>query len=174
MTKHLANIITLSNLIFGFLSLRYTMMDNYRMAALMVLCSVIMDSLDGRVARHFDIVGDIGKNLDSLCDLVSFGVAPALLAYQFVLYSYPYLGIIACIIFCLAGAYRLARFNVMNISEYFLGVPITFAGGFVALLTLVGRLFPKWFWLLLLLVLAALMISYIKVPKTGTKNDTPQ
>ncbi len=169
--KHLANIITLSNLCFGFLSLRFTMLGQYQMASLMILFAVVMDTLDGRVARHFDTVGEIGKNLDSLSDMVSFGVAPALLAYAFRLYQFPIGGIIIAIVFCLAGSYRLARFNVSGNENYFLGVPITFAGGLVAILVILGRRMPLWAWLASILILAGLMVSYIKVPKTSTKNS---
>lgn len=169
-TKHLANIITLSNLVFGFLSLRFTMLEQYQMAALMILIAVVMDTLDGRIARHFDTVGEIGKNLDSLSDLVSFGVAPAMLAYAFRLQEYPLFGIAAAIIFCLAGAYRLARFNASSAQDYFVGVPITFAGGFVAILVFLGSYLPPWAWLAIILALAGFMVSYIKVPKTGTKS----
>ncbi|MEG1500939.1 MAG: CDP-diacylglycerol--serine O-phosphatidyltransferase [Clostridiales bacterium] len=170
MTKHFANIITMSNLVFGFLSLHYTMVDRVNMAAMMIICSVIMDSMDGRIARHFDTVGDIGKNLDSLCDLVSFGIAPALLVYQFTLVDYSYWGMIPCILFCLSGAYRLARFNVACISAYFVGVPITFAGGLVAALSILLPHMSSLTWMIILLLLAILMVSYLKVPKMGNKN----
>lgn len=172
LTKHLANMITLSNLVFGFLSLRATVLGNYKLAALFILISVVMDSLDGRVARHFDAVGDIGKNLDSLSDLVSFGVAPAMLAYVAYMRQFDIAGIIVAILFCLAGSYRLARFNSSIPEDHFVGVPITFAGGLVAIFAVLGSHIHVYAWYGIMLGLSALMISYLKVPKTGTKKQS--
>ena len=170
MSKHLANILTFLNLAFGFLSLTYTISGKYNTAALMIILSVIMDSLDGRAARHFDSECDLGKNLDSLSDIVSFGVAPAILIYQYELYILPIFGLLIAIFYCLCGAYRLARFNASPQSNLFQGVPITFAGGLVAVSTFVTKSMSIWFWGLLLIILSFLMISKLKVPKISTKN----
>ena len=159
---------TLSNLLFGFLSLALTIEGNYRLAAGMILLAVLMDSLDGKVARRLSVSSSFGKELDSLCDVVSFGVAPALLAYQVVLQSHMGLyGLAVAAVFALCGAVRLARFNILNITTHFLGIPITFAGGFVALLVLFHRNIPWLVFPVCLCLLAGMMVSSFKVPKLG-------
>jgi len=165
MSKSTANIVTLINIVFGSLSLVSTLHGNYRMSAIFILLSVVMDALDGRIARRFGMMSDIGKELDSLCDLVSFGVAPALLLYSQVLINFPLLAVPTTVLFIMCGAFRLARFNVLNISDYFVGVPITAAGAFLALISLLADKIPEIIILLLVLFLAYMMISKIRVPK---------
>lgn len=137
----------------------------------MIVLSVLMDSLDGKVARRLSVSSDFGKELDSLSDLVSFGVAPAILTYQAILYPQPdyvrYIGLGIAAVFALCGAVRLARFNMLNITTYFVGVPITFAGGFMALLMFFRNMLPWYIYLGSMLVLACLMVSRIKVAKLG-------
>jgi CDP-diacylglycerol--serine O-phosphatidyltransferase len=164
--KFIPNIFTLANLILGFLALIYTMEGRYQLAASLILVSVVLDGLDGKVARRLDATSNFGKELDSLADLVSFGVAPAILVYAFILQ--PDLGIaglLMAVFFALCGAVRLARFNALNITTYFLGVPITAAGGIMALVILIGSQLPGWIFALMTLSLAFLMVSTIKVPK---------
>ena len=79
--RMIPSIFTLANLLFGFLALILVIDENYTIAAAMILVSVLMDSLDGKVARRLSVSSDFGKELDSLSDLVSFGVAPAILTY---------------------------------------------------------------------------------------------
>ena len=86
--KRCANAITLINIFFGSLSLVYTLDREFKWAALFIFLAVLMDGLDGRVARKLEISSEMGRELDSLCDLVSFGVAPALLIYTQILYSF--------------------------------------------------------------------------------------
>lgn len=162
------NMFTLANLFCGFLSLTFTLDGKIKLAAGMILLSVLLDSLDGKVARKFSVSSDFGKQLDSLCDLVSFGVAPALLAYKVFLQEHlGYYGILIAAVFTLCGAVRLARFNVLDVSTYFLGVPITFAGGLMALLMLFYKLVPWVYYPVLLIVLAILMVGTFRVPKLG-------
>ncbi|HWQ89196.1 MAG TPA: CDP-diacylglycerol--serine O-phosphatidyltransferase, partial [Desulfitobacteriaceae bacterium] len=154
------HLFTMANLFFGFLSLIYTLDGNFSLAAGMIILSVILDSMDGKVARKLDVSSDFGKQLDSLCDLVSFGVAPAILVYEVILQIYlGYLGLLIAAAFVLCGAARLARFNILNISTYFIGVPITFAGGLTALLMLFYKMIPWVFYPVLLVVLAVLMVA---------------
>lgn len=165
-SKSSANTITLVNIIFGSLSLVSTLHANYKIAALFILVAVVMDGLDGRIARRFGIMSEMGKELDSLCDLVSFGVAPALLLYSQVLYMFPYLlGLIAAVIYIMCGAFRLARFNVLNIKEYFVGIPITLAGTALALVSLLASFIPDYLTLITVIFLAFMMISNVKVRK---------
>mgnify|MGYP005854236281 CR=1 FL=1 len=166
MTKKLIpNIVTLSNLILGITSLWYTMEGNYREAAVAVLFAMVLDGMDGRLARRLKVSSDFGKELDSLADLVSFGVAPALLAYASMLYLLGYWGLIISIIFALCGAIRLARFNVLNIKTYFIGVPITFAGPLLTIFVLLSHKLPLAFYPVATIALSYLMVSHFKIPK---------
>ncbi|SDG86448.1 CDP-diacylglycerol--serine O-phosphatidyltransferase [Desulfosporosinus hippei] len=170
-TSMIPSIFTLANLFFGFLALILVIEQQYTLAAAMIVLSVLMDSLDGKVARRLSVSSDFGKELDSLSDLVSFGVAPAILTYQAILYPQPdfvrYIGLGIAAVFALCGAVRLARFNMLNITTYFVGVPITFAGGFMALLMFFRNMLPWYIYLGSMLVLACLMVSRIKVAKLG-------
>ncbi|KGK89735.1 CDP-diacylglycerol--serine O-phosphatidyltransferase [Desulfosporosinus sp. HMP52] len=170
-TSMIPSIFTLANLFFGFLALIWVIEQQYTLAAAMIVLSVLMDSLDGKVARRLSVSSDFGKELDSLSDLVSFGVAPAILTYQAILYPQPdyvrYIGLGIAALFALCGAVRLARFNMLNITTYFVGVPITFAGGFMALLMFFRNMLPWYIYLVSMLVLACLMVSRIKVAKLG-------
>jgi CDP-diacylglycerol---serine O-phosphatidyltransferase len=163
--KSSANLITLVNIIFGSLSLISTLHGNFKMAAVFILLAVVMDALDGRIARKLGIISDMGKELDSLCDLVSFGVAPALLLYSQVLFLFPLLAVPTTVLYIMCGAFRLARFNVLNIADYFVGVPITAAGALLAVISLLADLIPGTIILILVLILAYMMVSKIKVRK---------
>jgi len=159
---------TLLNLAMGMLSIVATVNENYLLAAILILISVFSDGIDGRLARKFDVASDFGKQLDSLADLVSFGAAPALLVYADSLSGFGYIGLFIVVLYTMAGAWRLARFNILNISGYFVGVPITFAGGFTAVLVLLSLklpAFPPIAFLFITPLLAYLMVSRIKVPK---------
>ncbi|MBC9785984.1 CDP-diacylglycerol--serine O-phosphatidyltransferase [Heliobacterium chlorum] len=160
------NAFTLTNLLLGILSIVYTMDQNYRMSAIMILLAAILDGMDGKVARKLDVASPFGKELDSLSDLVSFGVAPAILIYAAQLNEpYGIVGLTVAIIFALCGAIRLARFNILNITTHFLGIPITVAGPLMALFSLAGDHLPDLFFPVAMLLLAGLMVSNLKVPK---------
>ncbi len=164
--RSLANTVTLFNLIFGSLSLTATVDGNYQLAACFILMAVIMDTLDGRVARRLDIVSELGKQLDSLCDLVSFGVAPSMLISRQMLHSLPMnAGMLLMLFFIVCGAFRLARFNVLNISDYFVGIPITLAGILMALMSLCANYIPVSVAAVIMFCLSFLMVSNLKVKK---------
>ena len=170
--RMIPSIFTLANLLFGFLALIWVIEGNFTLAAAMILLSVLMDSLDGKVARRLSVSSDFGKELDSLSDLVSFGVAPAILTYQAILQPQQplfvrYIGLGIAVGFALCGAVRLARFNMLNITTHFVGVPITFAGGFMALLMFLRNMMPWYIYPASMVILAFLMVSTFKVPKLG-------
>ena len=166
--RHIPSAITLANLICGFLSILCTIEGQINWGAGFILLSVLLDGLDGKMARKLSICSDFGKELDSLSDLVSFGVAPAILAYvSLIQIELGYGGILIAVVFVLCGAVRLARFNTLDITTYFLGVPITFAGGFVALLMLLHPHLPWYIIAACMMILSILMVSTIKVPKLG-------
>jgi len=163
--KLIPSIFTLANLLVGVVSLVLTMDSNFQLAAIMILFAMVLDGMDGRLARRLDAASPFGKELDSLADLVSFGVAPAILVYALKMKALGFIGLLVCLAFALCGAIRLARFNVLNISTYFVGVPITAAGSLVALTILLGNRLPVMAYPVIMIVLAYLMVSNIKVPK---------
>jgi CDP-diacylglycerol--serine O-phosphatidyltransferase len=162
------HLFTLANLAFGVISIILTHQGNYPFAALAVLGSLIADGLDGRMARLLKADGEFGKELDSLADVVAFGTAPAFLLYEMALKELGLFGLVVTVIFPICGALRLARFNIIKTSGFFLGVPITAAGTYLALLAYyaihahrepVLQLYP-----VVVLLLAYLMISTIPYP----------
>lgn len=163
--KIIPNIVTISNLVFGLISLLYTVKGQYKEAALAILFAMVMDGMDGRLARHLKVTSDFGKELDSLSDLVSFGVAPAILVYSKILFVYSYIGLIVAVAFAICGAVRLARFNILNITTHFLGIPITCAGPLLAIFVLISHKIPAMSYIFITVILAYLMVSNIKVPK---------
>ncbi|RNC29732.1 MAG: hypothetical protein AWM53_00349 [Candidatus Dichloromethanomonas elyunquensis] len=159
---------TLANLFFGFLSIIFAFDHQLRMSAGMIMFSVLMDSLDGKVARKLKASSDFGKELDSLSDVISFGLAPGVLIYVFVYHNYwPFWGAWISGFFTICGALRLARFNILSCTDYFVGVPITFAGGFMALLLLFLDRIPWEAYPVTMFILAVLMVSSLQVPKLG-------
>lgn len=166
LTVIIPNLFTVSNLLLGLVSLILTTDGQYKMAAVMVLFSVILDGMDGKVARKLRVSSLFGKELDSLADLVSFGVAPAMLVYKQILHTnYGFWGLSVTLLFATCGALRLARFNVLNISDYFVGIPITAAGGLVALASLIALQLTPLGILIITFALSLLMVSNLKVPK---------
>lgn len=159
------NLLTSLNLFAGILAIMLTITSHVYWAAGLIWCAALFDGADGRVARRLNATSDFGKELDSLADLVSFGVAPAILLYftAFTHYNwwiYPIIGL-----FPIAGAVRLARFNVQNIKDYFVGLPIPAAGGLLTAAALCSAWLPGSVLIIILLCLAGLMVSTIKVPK---------
>lgn len=158
---------TLGNLYCGFLSISFAAAGSYKNAAILILIGMMLDSMDGRLARMLDADSTLGKELDSLADIVTFGVAPSFLVYYTYFYQFDLWGIIVAGLFPLFGAYRLARFNITpsKVSmDYFVGVPITAAGGILAILTLFGDLIPNIVTTVVFMSLAFLMVSRIKLP----------
>lgn len=132
----LPNLITTGNLFFGFFSIVKGLQGNFLWASAAILLAAVFDVLDGRVARITNSTSNFGVQYDSLCDLVSFGLAPALLMYQAGLNELGRLGWIICFMFLACGALRLARFNVQSsigkASGDFTGLPIPMAAGVIA------------------------------------------
>jgi CDP-diacylglycerol--serine O-phosphatidyltransferase len=132
----LPNLITTGNLFFGFFSIVKGLQGNFLWASGAILLAAIFDVLDGRVARMTNSQSEFGVQYDSLCDLISFGAAPALLMYKAGLSEAGRLGWIVCFLFLACGALRLARFNVQSsigkASGDFTGLPIPMAAGVVA------------------------------------------
>lgn len=132
------NMCTSSNLVFGMCSILSTYSGNLVWGSIFILLALVADGLDGRTARFFGVASEMGKEMDSLCDLGSFGIAPAFLAWAFVLHNHGFLGVVVAVFFAICGMWRLARFNVNAsvVHGYFMGLAIPAGGNIVAMTTL--------------------------------------
>ena len=122
----LPNVFTTGALFAGFYSIVQAMNGHYDHAAIAIFVALIMDGLDGRIARLTQTQSAFGGEYDSLSDMVSFGVAPALVMYVWALQPLGRLGWVAAFIYCACAAIRLARFNVkldIDNKKYFFGLP---------------------------------------------------
>ncbi len=141
----LPNLITTLNMFFGWFCIIKTLKGEFTTAAFAIVAAAVFDLLDGRVARVTNTESPFGAQYDSLCDLVSFGIAPALLLFHWSLSPFGRIGWLACFFYTACGALRLARFNVYTIlNEYgeldtedsskshFVGLPIPMAAGIAA------------------------------------------
>ena len=122
------NLLTLLNVFMGFNALIFASNGKYFSAGVCVLLAAVFDMLDGMVARLLKASSELGAELDSLCDAVSFGVAPSFIMYKMFFYQYGDIGILFASLPALAGVTRLARFNVQlsgfEDKLYFTGLPI--------------------------------------------------
>ena len=166
----MANIITLANLFCGIISISSAINGRYTFAAWVVLAAVILDIIDGKIARFFKSSSSRGKELDSLSDLVSFGIAPFVLIYLINL-RISNIALVLLSLYVLCAAWRLAKFNVLPESQpktFFEGLPTTAAGGCIASVFLalqkINFGFNRYILLILAVILALLMVSKIKYP----------
>lgn len=215
--KQIPNLFTLLNLVFGCLAIVVTMQngiiiqyaadgtqlieipEKIWMASLFIGLAAVVDFLDGFIARLFKASSEMGKQVDSLADVVSFGVAPSMILYQFLRMSIAQeedgmnasiIWLVPAFILAAAGAWRLAKFNLDNSQSYgFKGVPIPAMGLLVASLPLiywnnhsqliVDILFNKWFLYALVILLSWLMVSNLsmmalKFKDYSIKNNIPK
>lgn len=192
--KNLPNFITLINLSFGVSAIlvaastdKFNLLqrgDDVNLiyfSSLFVMAAALTDRFDGKLARRLNATSEMGKQLDSLCDLISFGVAPAVIAWKLHFTSATPLfvggqliGFVVMLIYPIAGAIRLARFNVQDDTTVFLGVPITLAGSVLTLLNLLNTyLFLRGDFgliniiscIVLMVILSFLMLSRITISK---------
>ncbi|MEO8054042.1 MAG: CDP-diacylglycerol--serine O-phosphatidyltransferase [Acidobacteriota bacterium] len=123
---------TAGNIFCGFLSLDASARGAFETAAILIFVAAFFDGIDGRVARLTGTTSAFGEQLDSLCDVVSFGVAPAFLVYNWGLSAFGRAGLLVSFLFAVCGASRLARFNVqihVVDKRWFVGLPIPSAAG---------------------------------------------
>jgi CDP-diacylglycerol---serine O-phosphatidyltransferase len=215
--KNIPNLFTLLNLVFGCLAIVFTlqngiiitldadgtqlldMPEKIWMASLFIGIAAVVDFLDGFVARLFKATSEMGKQLDSLADVVSFGVAPGIIIYQFLRLSFAQdvtgvdvslLWLLPAFILPCAAAWRLARFNLDTTQSHsFKGMPVPAAGIFVASLPLIywnvneewaqSLLLNKWFLYGVVLALSWLMVSRLplmalKFKNFGLKDNLPK
>ncbi|MFC4711923.1 CDP-diacylglycerol--serine O-phosphatidyltransferase [Planococcus dechangensis] len=160
-----ANTLTIGNMVLGGASLMATLSGNYSYSVLFIFIAAFLDRFDGMVARKYNQESELGKQLDSMADIISFGVAPALLIHQLALQDFGVAGMIFTVIYISCGAFRLARFNISESTGYFTGLPITAAG---TVLTLSYFGFSYWspaVYMFILLISALLMISTFTLRK---------
>jgi CDP-diacylglycerol--serine O-phosphatidyltransferase len=179
----LPNMITLSSIFCGFDSIRMSAAatgdDDFYRASLLIIFALFFDMLDGRVARLTKTQSAFGLQIDSLADVVSFGVAPAILVYNWSLKQLGVPGLVVSFLFCAAGAVRLARFNVLSMGEggkptkpgkYIVGLPVPGAAGVLISLVIANHAIagelssPRYLWVMvgLTVFLAFLQVSTIR------------
>ena len=207
MIKQIPNIFTLLNLFFGCLAIVATVQtgltistdnslviipEKIIMASVFIAIAAVVDFFDGFVARLLKVPSELGKQLDSLADVVSFGVAPGMIIYQFLRLSFAQqpdgldvntLWLMPAFLVPCAGAYRLARFNIDIEQSYdFKGVPIPAAGLAIAAFPLIfwysnkiwitDLLTNKWFWYAIIFMVSYLMVSTLPMLALKFKNAT--
>ena len=167
----LPNLFTLAALFGGFYAIVMAMNGRFDMAAAGVFVAMVLDSLDGRVARMTNTQSAFGEQMDSLSDMVSFGAAPALIAYEWALKGLGRWGWIAAFVYCACAALRLARFNVNTgvvDKRYFQGLPSPAAAalvtGFIWLMTDYGVKPYEVVWVMFVFTLYAGLTMVTNVP----------
>jgi CDP-diacylglycerol---serine O-phosphatidyltransferase len=167
----LPSLFTLGNMFCGYACVVYAMRGDFERAAPYIGVAIVLDMLDGRIARLTGTASDFGVEFDSLADVISFGMAPAILAFSWGLEPLGHLGWAAGFLYVTAGAMRLARFNIQSAAggdkRYFVGMPSPAAAGVIAAtvfafpagLSAYGDAVPA---LALVLVPAVLMVSTIR------------
>ena len=142
----LPNILTLGGVCLGISSIKFSIDGNFSLAVTLILLAAILDALDGRVARLIKGTSEFGKELDSLTDFVSFGIAPVLILYFWELNTYGKLGWAIALIYSVCCVLRLARFNLTKVEDrdswknnFFEGIPSP-AGGLLILSPLIYEL----------------------------------
>ncbi len=168
------NSISSASLIFGVLSIFKTIQGDFFYAPVFIVIAVIFDSLDGRAARALGVGGgDFGKEMDSLCDMCSFGVAPAIMIYQFGMSELGVAGQVAAALFAVGGCLRLARFNCNTgvVHGYFQGLPIPAGACFLAAYVLSGYRFSSVMTAVMTLIIAVIMYSNVRFPDFKGKGN---
>ncbi len=160
--------LTLGCILSGFLAIALTADGRITTAVWFLYAAVVLDMLDGWVARAVRGTSEIGLQLDSLADIVAFGVAPAFVVYRGALADLGPAGLLAPALYLAAGALRLARYNVVSDAHAkesrIRGLPITVAAGYMMLLALLGDRLPDLVTIAALLILVGAMLSRFPLP----------
>ena len=160
---------TISSLMLGVMAIMVLMEGDFWLAAVLMTLGSVLDVLDGELAVRLDAISHLGKELDSLADMVTFGVAPTIMLYRLLTYvgvALP-VAMVTSLVFVFAGAYRLARYNTLPSDRraYFKGMPIPAA----CLVLVSGSLWQHWvvhlWWPLVVIMVSALMVSAFPYPK---------
>lgn len=133
------SLFTVGNVFCGFLSIIHSSRGDFEWAALLILIAIVADILDGRIARLTGATSNFGELYDSVADVVSFGVAPAMLAFHWGLWEVPRIGMAFAFLFLVAGSIRLARFSSRAHDDHtFQGLPAPAGAGAISMLVLVS------------------------------------
>lgn len=169
--NYLANALTGISLFCGFVSIIFSLEQHFTFASWAILLSVVFDGLDGQIARRNPIPSEFGKELDSLVDVISFGIATSILGYIFVYRHFYLWATSALLIYLVCSIIRLAKFNITpkdKLANYFYGLPTTASGGLLASFILIYRRYtqsaPPVIFLFMVLLVSFLMISKIRYP----------
>ena len=183
----LPNILTLAGVCLGISSIKFSIDGNFNLAVTLILFAAILDALDGRIARLIKGTSEFGKELDSLTDFVSFGIAPVLILYFWELSNYGKLGWAISLIYSVCCVLRLARFNLTKNEEaqdwknnFFEGIPSP-AGGILILMPLIFELTNldigidiKKFTPYFTIIIAILLVSKIPTPALKKISISPK
>jgi len=169
--KWIPNILTWVNLSFGVIAILEIINQNYIASAVLIIIAAFIDRYDGRIARLLNVSSEFGKELDSLADLVSFGVAPALLIFN--KFNFLDLGNIKVVggcfllLYIISSSCRLATYNISRFDGVFMGVPITVAGLILALYSLAApsHIISALISMIILMLLAYFMVSKFEFKK---------
>lgn len=126
-----ADLVTLGNAFFGLLSIFFSIKESFNFAAIFLLVAIVLDFFDGFIAKRLESSNGLGKEMDSLCDIISFGVAPVVFVYLLGFNQVWHM--VVYFLFMFSGILRLARFNITNI-KHFEGMPITVNGVIIPLM----------------------------------------
>jgi len=167
----LPNLFTASSIFVGVISIVEASKGHFVLSAWLVLLALIFDGLDGRVARMTNTTSQFGVEFDSLADIISFGIAPAMLLYFYVGHEFGRFGILVSALYVIFGAIRLARFNISTAKtdpNVFIGLPIPTAAVFVSMWVLLFNKYTLQDYSIALLFLALgvaiLMVSNFRYP----------
>jgi len=167
----LPNLFTASSIFIGVISIVEASKGHFTLASWLILLALVFDGLDGRVARLTNTTSQFGVEFDSLADIISFGIAPAMLLYFFTGDEFGRFGILVSALYVIFGAIRLARFNISTAKtdpNVFIGLPIPTAAIFIAMWILLFHKYQLESFGLLLLILALcvaiLMVSNFRYP----------
>lgn len=177
----LPNLFTASSIFVGIISIVEASKGNYVLASWLILLALVFDGLDGRIARLTNTTSQFGVEFDSLADIVSFGIAPAMLLYFFTGYEFGRFGILVSALYVIFGAIRLARFNISTAKtdpNVFIGLPIPTAAVFISMWVLLFHKYTLQDYSMILLFLAffiaILMVSNFRYPSLKkVKLDRP-
>ncbi|WP_141532262.1 CDP-diacylglycerol--serine O-phosphatidyltransferase [Bacillus cereus] len=160
--SYIPNMITIANFVCGLLAIYAVFAHDIYLGAVFIITGMLFDFFDGMVARKLDSVSEIGGELDSFADLVTFGVAPSILAYSIALKDLQSIGMLCALAYSVCGMLRLARFNTQQSKlPTFIGMPIPFAAMCLLILCFLNNPVSVAFGTC---ILAYLMVSKIKFP----------
>ena len=167
----LPNLFTASSIFVGVISIVEASKGNFVLASWLILLALVFDGLDGRIARMTNTTSQFGVEFDSLADIISFGIAPAMLLYFFIGNEFGRFGILVSALYVIFGAIRLARFNISTAKtdpNVFIGLPIPTAAIFVSMWILLFQKYTLEDYAIVLLFLtlgiAVLMVSNFRYP----------